>query len=285
MAIQRRERRQALITALGLAGVLVGCRGSEPATPEDALAKGKDMVRSMSDQIAAAKEFTFSTDEVHERIRSGGGKDTLSYSRDVAVRRPDRAWFRTKGTDRDSETWYDGDSLTIVGHRNKVWAKVGVPSSLDETMDYMAVEYDLALPWGDLLYSSPYDAVIDEETTGGWQGVEKLGNRSCNHLAFQADVVDWEIWITDGEKSLPCQLLIIYKEHPERPTTRVTFRDLNPAPQLGDDRFTAVVPSGFQHIPMVRRPPEEDVAGEAGDTAAPAPDTSPAAPDTSTSAR
>jgi len=52
-------------------------------------------------------------------------------------------------------------------------------------MVFMAVEYAAALPSADLLYSSPYDALMTKDTVGGWVDVQKVGDRNCDHLAYR----------------------------------------------------------------------------------------------------
>ena len=81
-----------------------------------------------------------------------------------------------------------------------------MPGTLDEAMDFISAEYDVQIPTADLLYSNPYEALMTADTTGGWVGVEKVGERTCDHLSYQQAVVDWQIWLTQDERKLPCQL-------------------------------------------------------------------------------
>ena len=60
-----------------------------------------------------------------------------------------------------------------------------MPETLDRTLDALAERYDMPPPLGDLLYSSPAKALLSDTTTGGYAGMENVGETPCYHLAFQ----------------------------------------------------------------------------------------------------
>ena len=68
-------------------------------------------------------------------------------------------WVHTTGSDgRDVRVGYDGKTVTVVGDRQKVYASVKAPATLDETLDYISERFDLRVGVADFLYSSPYDS-------------------------------------------------------------------------------------------------------------------------------
>jgi hypothetical protein len=144
-----------------------------------------------------------------------------------------------------------------------------MPPTLDEALDFMAAEYDVQMPTADLLYSSPYDAFMTKDTTGGWVDTQKIGDRSCEHLAYRQPVVDWEIWLST-DRSLPCQLKVTYKQNPGQPSTTVTYRGIE-TPPVTDETFTPQVPEGYQRIKILRHAtvidPKLDEPAPAAETA------------------
>jgi hypothetical protein len=113
-----RRHAPACLAAAALA-VAVGCsRAETPLTPEAARAKGDAMLRQMSQTLASAQTFSYSTDEVRERVRPGGAKIEDRFTRQIVVRRPDALALVQKGQDREGAAWYDGKSLTIVTRSN-----------------------------------------------------------------------------------------------------------------------------------------------------------------------
>ena len=107
------------------------------------------------------------------------------------------------------------------------------------------------MPSADLLYSNPYDAFMTKETTGGWVDMQKIGDRSCDHVAYRQPAVDWELWVNEGTR-LPCQVKIVYKNAPLQPSTTIVYSAFDPKPQVSDETFAAKVPDGFQRIKIMR---------------------------------
>ncbi len=233
------------------AALLTGCTREAALTPEQASAKGDAMLRQMSKTLAEAKTFSFTTEQLRERVRDRGGKVEERFSRRIIVRRPNGIAV-ADGGGHDGAGWYDGKSLTLVSNRDKAWARGPMPGSLDEAMDFVSAEYAFQMPMADLLYASPYDAVMTKDTKGGWVDLAKIGDLSCEHLSYQQPVVDWQIWLMQDDRRLPCQLEISYKTEPEKPVSRVTFSDWNIGIPVSDDTFTAKIPAGYERIKIMR---------------------------------
>jgi hypothetical protein len=206
----------------------------------------------MARSVGSTRTFAYTADQAVEKVRANGERTIERFSRRTTVRRPDRLTFTDSGRDHDSIAWYDGSRFTLVSNRDKVWVRGPMPPTLDEALDFASAEYAIHIPTADLLYSSPYDALMTADTTGGWVDVQQVGDRSCDHLAYRQAVVDWEIWLNQDERRLPCQIQIAYKNDPGKPVTRVVFHDWDPAPQLSDAMFTARIPEGYQRLTMMR---------------------------------
>jgi hypothetical protein len=238
--------------------VAAGCnRAEEKLTPEAAAAKGDTLLREMSKNLSAVQAFSYTSNETREATGAGGAKTTKQRTREVIIRRPNMAVFKGSGEAGDTAGWYDGKQLTLVSSKAKVWARGPMPPTLDEALDFLAVEYAAALPSADLLYSSPYDALITKDTVGGWVDVQKVGDRSCDHLAYRQAIVDWELWLSENGRG-PCQFKITYKTEPGQPTTMVTYSNFNMSPQVSDDTFTPKVPDGYNRIRIMRHASVQD---------------------------
>jgi len=258
-----------LLTAVG-ALALIGCartgedRTGEAArpreqalTPEAARAKGDTLLREMSKNAGTSQAFAYTANEVTEQVINGA-KSERRATRRVIIRRPNALTFSSTG----GAVWYDGQFLTMMSNTDKVWARGPMPPTLDEALDYLSAEYAVQLPTADLLYSSPYDALMTPGTTGGWVDVQAIDTRQCDHLAYQNPQVDWEIWLNTGRR-LPCQIRIKYKNEAGQPVTTVTFSDLDESPKLADDTFTPKVPADYQRIKVLRHGSVEDPNTEA----------------------
>jgi len=251
-------RRAQITASLVLTGTfaMAGCQRAETLTPEQRSARGQTMLRQMSQHAAAAKVFSYTAEEHRDKVTPGGARTTESATRHVTVRRPDA--FSYVGD--QTSAWYDGKSVTFVSHRNKAWARGPMPPTLDDAMDFVSAEYAVQIPTADLLYSSPYDALMTADTKGGWVDVQNVGATPCDHLAYSQGTVDWEIWLEQDDSRRPRQLKVTYKHEPGAPSTRVTFSDFNASPQVSDDTFVAKVPDGYERLKIMRHVTQEDAS-------------------------
>jgi hypothetical protein len=224
--------------------------------------RSDQLLRKMSDLLANAGSMTLKVKEVRDKIRATGEKIQVRNLRDIAVRRPDGIWIRavsqTPDQSRDYSLWYDGKTLTLQSDKEKVYAHTKMPPTIDEAFDFAGSTLNLPTPMADILYSSPYDAFMSAETTGGYVKLDKVEEKSCHELAFQNPVVDWRIWIADGDQPLPCQLEITYKLDEGSPKINMTFLDWNLSPQLAADLFTHQPPANYQRIKIIGRVPVEE---------------------------
>lgn len=247
------SRRAKSAVALGLlALILPACRENGPAESEIKRADADEIISQMSDKLKSATALTFSTTETSERVRRNDERITLHLDRRVAIRRPDRAWFKTSG-DLDLEFFYDGKRVTLVTHKDKVFGELPAPPTLDETTDMLSERYGVPLPISDLLSSDPRETLKSPKTTGGFEKREAVDGVDCNKLAYQHPNVDFALWIPVSGDPLPKKIEIKYKARRGQPSSIVTFRDWNLSPQIGDDTFARKIPDDYEGIPVIQR--------------------------------
>jgi hypothetical protein len=244
---------------------LAACSGQrEPRTPEEAAARGDELLRQMSDTLKAAPGLSFTVAESHERMRRNGQKEPYTLKREVVVRRPNRLWSHTTGSDnRDVKVTYDGRTVTVVGDAHKVYATIKAPATLDEALDLVSERYDLRVAVADFLYSSPYDSFADSQAKGGWVRRTTVEGRECDEVSYAMKAVDFTLSMTAAEPTLPCQVQMTFKEEPGQPVTRLVFSNWNLQPQTPDTQFVASVPQGYELVPVIERIPKAELKADA----------------------
>ena len=261
ISVNRTARRCLVVLALVS---LAGCgKQHDPTTPEEVSRRGEELLRKMSDTLKAAPALSFTVAESHERMRRNGQKEPYSLKRDVVVRRPDRLWSHTTGSDdRDVRVTYDGKTVTVVGDKQKIYATIKAPATLDETLDLVSERYDLNMAVADFLYSSPHDSFADREAKGGWVKRTTVGGVSCEEVAYTMKAVDVTLSVTTAEPTLPCEASITYKQEPGQPVTRLVFSSWNLQAHPEDSQFVANVPPGYELIPVVERIPKTELKSD-----------------------
>ena len=80
---------------------------------------------------------------------------------------------------------------------------------------------------------------------------ETLGDQRCAHYAFRQSDIDWQLWLREGPRPLPCRLVISRRDSPEQPRHSVDYRwQLKPAP--GAASFAFKPPAGATQVPLRR---------------------------------
>jgi hypothetical protein len=109
----------------------------------------------------------------------------------------------------DVELVFDGKTATVLGKNVNAFAQTDAPGSVDQLIDRLRDQYNVAMPGADLLLSRVYDElmadVIDAKHIG--QGV--IDGVECEHLV-NADA-DWQLWVEIGARPIPRKYVITSK--------------------------------------------------------------------------
>lgn len=230
-----------------------GCGGTETSSPTTADAKGNanEMLAKMTEKIKSTPAFSLTTAENSDRPKRGGGVDKLNITRSITIKSPDRMYFKATG-DRDLEAFYDGKSMILMSHKEKVWGQFTAPPNLTETMDKIKEHYGMPLPVADLLGLDAKGKLRNPANTGTIEK-ETVGGVEYNVLQFQNPDVDWEVWVPVSGDPLPKKFHAKYKTAKGQPESTVEFSDWNLSPQITDNTFLANIPNEYEGIPVIQR--------------------------------
>jgi hypothetical protein len=215
--------------------------------------KADDLLRKMSTTLAGTKAFQFDADHVLEVVTKDGERlQFLARSR-VSLQRPDKLRSDRVGAVVDATLYYDGHNITIHGKRLNMYAQAVAPHNLDGAIDFARDTLGLEAPAEDVLYSDPYTGLMDDVTSGVYIGNEPIGDRNCHHLAFRAHDTDWQMWVEDSPKALPCRYVITSLDVPGVPEFTVAFSSWNLAPTFDAKHFEFTPPPGAKKIDFLTR--------------------------------
>jgi hypothetical protein len=248
-------KRHLLIIVLCLATLLVSSCANETTSndrPPERKENADAILAKMTDKLNGAPAISFSTDETADRPKRGGGSQKLNIERNVSFRRPDRMYFKASG-DRDLEMFYDGGSVVLMSHKDKVWGKLSAPPTIGEVVVKIREHYGMPLPVADLLGFDPQGKLRNPSNTGVVEKTETIAGVECNVLAFRNADVDWEVWIPVSNEPLPMKFHAKYKTEKGQPESTFLFSDWNLKRELADDAFIAKVPEGYEAIPVIQR--------------------------------
>ena len=217
-----------------------------PASPTQAQseieAEADRILREMGVFLGEAETFSFHADVAYDEFSFWDQEITFGGIADIAVRRPDGLNVSYKGDDRQSSVVFNGHTLVFHDLRTNLFARLETPGDVDQAVDLLFEKYGTSVPTADLIYSDPYEALIESAQFGVVVGKHFVGGISSHHLAFSGEVLDWQIWIQEGSQPFPLQLVITYKQEPGAPQYRARYSNWNLEPGLNDDHFEFVPP-------------------------------------------
>jgi hypothetical protein len=169
------------------------------------------ILRQMCDYLGSLQEFQFHVENSLETVLPCNQKIHIGRAVDVFVKRPDRLRANIEGDLSSKNLYYDGRSITLLSKDLNFYATLDAPATIEEALDYALESYGLMAPMHELLYSKPYDLLLEDTYSGTYIGQSKVFGVECHHLAFQGEQNDWQLWIAKGDTPLPRKLVITSK--------------------------------------------------------------------------
>jgi hypothetical protein len=253
---QMTRSRWIVAATVTLLGVCAGARGvmdrrALAAQPKKGVDPEADrLLRQMTDYLADLQSFTVqgaTTDEV--AFKSGEKIQTMADS-EIAVARPNRLRSTQVGAE-GLGFFYDGKTMTVACKANGSYETVPAPPTLDATIDKMRKQFQVEAPGADLLASRPYDVLMEQVVSGRVIGRETVDGVATNHLAFQGEEVDWQVWIQDGAEPLPLRFVITTKTVKGHPEFALRLSNWNTKPRLPATAFEFQAPPGAKSAQSV----------------------------------
>jgi len=220
-------RKSANSAALGLSTVAVVLTVGflAPASAVADETDAKNLLRAMSDYMASQDAISFGYDANLEVVTKDNQRLLLASSGTVAMQRPDKLHTTRASGFRNSETFFDGKTLTLFGKSANIYTQVEIPGTIGNLIDTMIEKLDRTPPAADLLSANSYDLLMDGVIDIKDLGSGVINGAECDFLAFRTEEVDWQIWIAQGENPYPCRYSVTSKGIDGGPQYSIQFRD------------------------------------------------------------
>jgi hypothetical protein len=220
------------LTAAALGGLAYAV---SPAFAEESEAKA--VFKAMSEFLAAQQTVSVSYDATLEIVTAEMMKVGLASSGKLSFSRPDKIRMTRTGGLADVEMVFDGKTLSASGKNLNVFARMPVEGTLDTVVAKLRDEFGLELPAADLLSSAPYEVMMENVVVAMALGEGMIRGEMCDHLAFRTDDVDWQIWVSQGDKPFPCRFTITSKMTALAPSYSIEFSGWKTGADVAADDF------------------------------------------------
>ncbi len=213
------------------------------------------ILRQMSDKLAASRSFTF---KAHRKIDPAllEGTVVAEDSRvEARVLRPNKFAAHAKTNFGVRRFLSDGNTLTVLDGNANTYTSVPMRKSIDGVVATLDEKYGFTPPLAEFAVSNPYRGIRQQAQSVAYVGREKvaggflgLGGVECHRLALKGKIADAELWIGVGD-SLPRKLVATFHREGQ-PQVRIDFSAWNLAANLSDSDFTFTPPQGADKIEM-----------------------------------
>ncbi len=248
-------------------------KASEPAQPPGKEAapavkpvlepKALDLLKAMSDRLAAAKSLSFtalSTYEHPSRIGPALAYTTLS---EVLMERPNKLRVITAGDGPASEFYYDGKTIMAYSPAENLVAVAEAPPTIDAMLKAAFDNAGIYFPFTDVIVADPYKDIAEGLVHAFYIGQSKvIGGTVTDMVAYADNDVFVQIWI-GAEDKLPRLVRAVYRADKLRLRHQVELSNwkLNPpaaAEAFASSKASAAKRIAFSHPaapPLGSKPP------------------------------
>lgn len=141
-----------------------------------------------------------------------------------------------------------GKTVTLFGKNAKIYAQADAPSTLDQLIDVLRNKYHRPLPAADMLMSDVYQQLMPLVVNTKDLGSGVIGGVECDHLAFRTKEVDWQIWIAQGARPLPCRYVVTSVKENRAPQYVIDFRAWKTGTEVPSDQFNLSIPADAKKL-------------------------------------
>jgi len=245
-------RLAAALLVLGTIVLLVTAPTNVRAQASDVEPEAMQILKKMTDYIGGLQQFSLDTENMLEDVLMSGQKIQYDFSASVVIQRPNKLRAERTGYLFNQLLVYDGKTLTIFNHEDNYYAAAAAPDNIDGLLHFARDTLDIVPPTGDMVFTNAFDLLTAGVTSGGVVGKAMVGGVACDHLAFTSPLVDWQIWIADGDKPLPYKYVLTTKDDPVHPQYIVLMSNWNVAPEVKDALFKFTPPKGAKETEFIR---------------------------------
>jgi hypothetical protein len=214
------------------------------AAPAPALEpRALDLLQATTSRLNGAKGFSFRTRNVPGSAGGSGPFASFFAHAQFAVLRPNKVRAKVRGDAPPLDVFFDGTTLTVYQPTLNLYANTDQPGTLEALIPFALQRAGVLFPLADVLAGDPQTTMTRRITRARFKGVATIAGKQCEHAAFAAPGVDWELWI-DARNSLPCRLTGSLLDMQGAPRFAVDFFDWKLNPPLSAKSFAFAKPPG-----------------------------------------
>lgn len=223
--------------------------------------KALTALEQMGTYLRGLRYFRISASSETDQILEDGENIEFHHQTELQAVQPDKLQVSVEAQGSQRSFFYNGKTFTLYDSRTGYFARDEAPASIDELVDQLQDRYGIELPLTDLFR---WDATTAQDVgiTGAlFIGNEVMAGQTCTHYAYRQPDIDWQLWIRQGDKPLPCRIVISRRDANPQPRHSVSFHwDLSKPSATKTFEFDP--PAGARAVPLQTLDPSAAVQGD-----------------------
>jgi hypothetical protein len=205
----------------------------------------------MASFLARSPAWSVTVRTAYDAVQPDGYKVEWNEMRTVTLSRPDRLRIEGKRSDgARSLLLFDGKQITTFDETANVYAQASRPGTVDQAVVYFVHDLGMRLPLAVMLLDNlPAELQSRVQAVKYVEKTAILGD-PADHIAAKTPTVDFQLWISQGDRPLPMRAVLTYKNSPGQPQFRAQFSDWNLDVKPSETLFTFAPPAGANKIPF-----------------------------------
>jgi len=216
------------------------------------LPDARDVIRRMTDFMSNHDDIRFEALVTYEAVQEDGLKLNFDLLQRMAIRRPDRLfWITLRDDGSTNSAWFYRGDFTLLKQPANVWGQVDLSPNITEAVESLVYEYNLDVPFADMLMTEAGELWLGEEVTSmEYVGEAWVEGYWTDHIALRMPGADVQVWVRQGSEPFPSRLNITYIEEEGQPSYSARFR--NWGTTLPEGALPAFVPPpGSEELEVV----------------------------------
>jgi hypothetical protein len=208
---------------------------TRPSPPDPAAV---DALIKMSIYLQSLKSFEMSSETSLDLVAEDGQKLQLDGTARYRVRKPDAFVVDVVSDTWNRNYYYNGKDFTLYAPKQNLFSTWQSPSNIQAALKDANDRFGISLPLEDLFRWFGDDGTrADRLESGFFVDTATIDGAKTDHYAFREGMIDWQVWIEQGDKPLPRKLMIVDRRDPAAPAYIARLK-WNLDPPLADDIFT-----------------------------------------------
>jgi len=239
-------------SALAAALVLSAIPAAQGANHDDA----RDILKRMTDYVAAQKTIAAKYDSDIEIVTTEGQKISFNSSGQLLMQRPDKLHVSRTGGYADIDMVFDGKTLDVLSKDQNKYMQMEAPGTLGQLVERIRDKTDADLPAADLFANGAYDEMTKDLLSAKHIGQGVINGVECEHLAFRTPEVDWQVWVQTGSTPIPRKYVVTSKQVTGQPQYSVQINDWRTDVPVTESTFAFTPPAGATRTASLKQTDE-----------------------------